>query len=101
MARFINWTQYAVTDLLTDGPQPVGIESSIPLIAPRPVLLITGDEAIEETMGPIYADAGGPTTRLWKLPDTPHTDGLKVHRTEYVTRVLGLFEESLLHGFAD
>ena len=95
-ARFINWTQYAMTDLLSDASQPAGIRTSMPLIAPRPVLLITGDESIEKTVGPIYAAAGGATTQLLMLPETPHTDGLKRHPTEYVGRVLRLFEESLL-----
>ena len=96
VARFINWTQYAATDLLSDASQPAGIEAAMPRIAPRPVLLITGGEAIEEAVGPVYADAGGPRTQLWSLPDTPHTGGLKVHRTEYVSRVIALFEKSLL-----
>ncbi|MDP9234955.1 MAG: hypothetical protein M3P01_10465 [Actinomycetota bacterium] len=72
IARFINLTQFKLTEWLSDAPQPIGIRASMPLIAPRPVLLITGREAIEKAMGPIYARAGGPTTILWQLPDTPH-----------------------------
>jgi hypothetical protein len=46
-------------------------------------------------MGPIYQRAGGPTTELWALDDTAHTQGLSSHRSQYENRVLDLFERSL------
>jgi uncharacterized protein len=95
VARAVNWIQYSAIDLLSDASQPMGIKESIATVAPRPVLLITGQEPIERTMGPIYARAGGPTTVLWSLPDTPHTDGLRLHRAEYETRVIRLFDHAL------
>jgi pimeloyl-ACP methyl ester carboxylesterase len=97
MARYINWTMYALTDVLSDASQPAGITDSIRLIAPRPVLLIAGEETVEKTVGPIYRDAGGPTTQLWMLPDTPHTGGLRHHPPDYKERVLSFFHGSLLH----
>ena len=96
MARFINWTLYALTDVLSDASQPAGITASIGLIAPRPVLLIAGEETVEKAVGPIYRDAGGPTAQLWMLSDTPHTGGLRQHPTAYRGRVLSFFHESLL-----
>jgi pimeloyl-ACP methyl ester carboxylesterase len=93
--RIVNWTQFATTELLSDAPQPEGIVSSLREISPRPVLLITGDEPVEKTMGPVYEEAGESTT-LWELPDTPHTGGLDVHPAEYTERVLTLFNNSLL-----
>jgi pimeloyl-ACP methyl ester carboxylesterase len=93
--RIVNWTQFTTTELLSDAPQPEGIVSSLRSISPRPVLLITGDEPAEKTMGPVYEEAGESTT-LWELPDTGHTDGLDVHPAEYTARVLTLFNNSLL-----
>jgi pimeloyl-ACP methyl ester carboxylesterase len=96
IARFVNWTQFAVTDLLSDAPQPAGVVASMPRIAPRPVLLIAGDVAAERSMGSIYAEAGGSTTELWMLDDTPHTDGLRVKGSDYEERVLQLFDRALV-----
>ena len=96
LARAVNWVQFSFTELLSDAPQPEGLVSALPKIAPRPVLLITANEANEHVMGPIYADAGGPTTELWELADTPHTDGLTRHRVAYVKRVLDVFDSALL-----
>ena len=96
--RSVEWTQFALTDLLSDVPPPRGVAASMPAIAPRPVLLITGEEEIESTMGPIYASVGGPTTTLWELPRTAHTDALNEHPDEYRTEVLGFFDNALLEG---
>lgn len=96
MARLINWTQYRLIEVLSDAPQPAGIVASLPEISPRPVLIISGEEAVEKEMGPIYAEAGGATTELWELRDTPHTKGLSFHRSDYTRRVLHLFKDALL-----
>ena len=94
--RIINWTQFAAVDVLSDASQPESIHRTIGRIAPRPVLLIAGDEAVEREVDPIYAAAGGSTTELWMLSDTPHTDALRVHEQEYERRVLELFRDALL-----
>jgi hypothetical protein len=96
VARFVNWTQFQSAQLLTDVEQPAGVAASMSLIAPRPVLLIAGNEPVERKMGPIYREAGGPTTQLWNLADTPHTGGLKRHASEYREHVLGFFATALL-----
>ena len=94
--RIVNWTQFAAVDVLSDASQPESIHRTIGLIAPRPVLLIAGDEAVEREIDPIYAAAGGGSTELWMLSDTPHTDGLRVHGKGYEGRVLELFGDALL-----
>jgi pimeloyl-ACP methyl ester carboxylesterase len=95
VARIVNWTQFAMVDVLSDAAQPFGVASSMMELAPRPVLLITGEEAIEKTMGPIYARAGGLTSTLWELPGTPHQAGLSEHRAAYVGRVTRFFGATL------
>ena len=96
MARFINWTQYRLTELLSDADEPAAVATSMPRIEPRSVLLIAGSPALELEIGRLYARRGGANVHLWQLPDTPHTAGLRVHRQEYVARVLGLFDAALL-----
>jgi uncharacterized protein len=98
IARFINWTQFKLTEFLSDASQPAGVQRSIARVAPRPILLITGKEVVEKAAGPIYARAGGASTTLWQLPDTPHAKGLTVHPTSYKARVLMLFGNGLLAG---
>jgi pimeloyl-ACP methyl ester carboxylesterase len=93
--RLVNWTQYTMVDVLSDASQPIGVAASMPLIAPRPVLLITGEETVEKMMGPLYARAGGPTTTLWELPGTPHTAGLREHHSAYLDRVTRFFGATL------
>lgn len=96
--RSVEWTQFMLTDLLSDVPPPEGVAASMPDIGPRPVLLITGEEKIESTMGPIYAAAGGPTTTLWELPEVAHTDAIAERPDEYRTTILGFFADALLEG---
>jgi pimeloyl-ACP methyl ester carboxylesterase len=97
LARSVNWIQFQSARLLTDVRQPAGVATSMPQIAPRPVLLIAGADPVERKMGPIYKEKGGSTTELWKLTDTPHTGGLKKHDVAYRERVLGFFDRALLN----
>jgi uncharacterized protein len=75
----------------------------MPRIAPRPVLLIAGGAGTGDEIpaNRAYRDAGGPSTRLWELPDTGHTSGLRSHpaayeqqTTTFLDRALGLKETS-------
>ncbi|HZA39934.1 MAG TPA: CocE/NonD family hydrolase [Actinomycetota bacterium] len=96
IARVVNWTQFQFAQLLTDVRQPSGVADSMPQIAPRPVLLIAGADAVERKIGPTYKEKGGSTTELWRLTDTPHTGGLNKHGAVYRERVLRFFDRALL-----
>lgn len=95
VARAVNWTQFALVDLLSDASQPPGIGETVDRIAPRPVLLISGSPPNEDEMASAFARRGGHTVEHWRLADSPHTDGLKTHRREYIDRVTSLFDEHL------
>jgi len=68
----------------------------MPRIAPRPVLLIaSGGDATEIPTARVYRERGGASTRLWELPDTPHTGGLREHPAEYERRTTGFLAQAL------
>ena len=68
----------------------------MPRIAPRPVLLIAGGgDPNEIPTNRRYVDAGGPTVRLWELPDTGHTAGLRTHPAEYERRTTAFLDRAL------
>ena len=96
VARAVNWTQFALVDLLSDAPQPSGIAETIDQVSPRPVLIISGKPAGEATMASLVARRGGLSVKHWHLGDTPHTGGLRTHPGEYIERVISLFDERLL-----
>jgi uncharacterized protein len=94
VARSVNWTN-ALVDVLSDADQPRGISKSITGISPRPALIISGKPATEAEMADLFARAGGDNVEHWHLADTPHTDGIRTHREEYIERVLSLFDQAL------
>jgi hypothetical protein len=60
------------------------------------VLLIAGGRAPDEIpANRSYRDAGGPTTRLWALPDTGHTAGLRTHPDAYEQRTTAFLDRAL------
>ena len=69
----------------------------MPRIAPRPVLLIAGAVGVpaEIPANRRYRDAGGPTVRLWELPDTSHTGGLRRHPAAYEARTTAFLDRAL------
>ena len=77
-----------------EAPSLMGI---MPRLAPRPVLLIAGGASGPEEIpaNRAYRDAGGPTTRLWELPDTGHTGGLRTHPEEYEQRTTEFLDRAL------
>jgi pimeloyl-ACP methyl ester carboxylesterase len=82
---------------MREAPSLIGL---MPRIAPRPVLLIAGglggpDEILANRD---YRSAGGPTTRLWELPDTGHTGGLRTHPAEYERRTTAFLGRALKLG---
>jgi uncharacterized protein len=79
---------------MRQAPSLIGI---MPRIAPRPVLLIAGGVGAPDEIptNRLYRDAGGPTTRLWELPDTGHTAGLRTHPAEYERRTTAFLDRVL------
>jgi fermentation-respiration switch protein FrsA (DUF1100 family) len=68
----------------------------MPRIAPRPVLLVAaGGAPAEIPANRLYRRAGGPSARLWELPDAGHTAGLRTHAAEYERRSVGFLDDAL------
>jgi pimeloyl-ACP methyl ester carboxylesterase len=89
------WVSRIVSDLLSDASPPPPHSESIAAIAPRPVLLISGQDPAEAASNRFFRDAGGPTVELWHLDDAPHTAGLRVHPAEYERRVVAFLDAAL------
>jgi uncharacterized protein len=79
---------------MREAPSLIGI---MPGIAPRPVLLIAGGIGAPDEIptNRLYRAAGGPTTRLWELPDAVHAAGLRTHSAEYERRTTAFLDRAL------
>jgi pimeloyl-ACP methyl ester carboxylesterase len=99
IARLVDSTMYRTIELLSDAPAPVPLVDAVGDIG-VPTLLIASTEATEREINRTYAAVGGDNVELWEPSDTRHTDGLKEHPEEYRSRVLELFNGSLLERSA-
>lgn len=90
------WTAGLVADLLSPAEPPRGIEEAVSLIAPRPVLLISGRGDDEAILNRAFAAAASAGTELLELPDTKHSQGIWWHTDEWSRRVLGFLDRALL-----
>jgi len=82
---------------LSDHLPPADLADLMPLIAPRPVLLIRGLEGHgDEALNRVYRAAGGPTVALWEIPRAGHTAGLRAAPDQYERKVVGFFDRALL-----
>jgi hypothetical protein len=57
------------------------------------------DTSVAGVLAIVGVDAGGPTTRLWELPDSGHTGGLRTHPAEYEQRTTAFLDRAL--GFKE
>ncbi len=71
---------------------------AIPEIAPRPVLIIHGENDAMITVTHayrLYAAVDNPRDELWVVPGAEHTRSFKVQPQEYIERVAAFFDENL------
>jgi len=62
----------------------------------RFLFIAAGNVEKESTFGGLYAAATSDRSTLWVVPGAGHTQGLSVETEEYVSRVVGFFDETLL-----
>jgi pimeloyl-ACP methyl ester carboxylesterase len=88
----------AAVALFSNGWPPPGLADLSARIAPRPLLLIYGEDGqpTERTLNPVYAEAAGPTADLWEVPGAAHIGGLEAQPADYERRVVGFFDDALL-----
>jgi fermentation-respiration switch protein FrsA (DUF1100 family) len=89
----------AQVSLLSGHRPPPNIKDLVGRIAPRPVLLIAAGKGVESEVlnKGFYAAAGEPKT-LWEIPEAGHVAGIRARPAEYERRVVGFFDEALLHA---
>jgi hypothetical protein len=81
---------------LLSGVPAISMKEQVAKIAPRPILFISAGQGDEQFINRRYCELGGPTTQLWELPDTGHTEGIFSHTKEYIQHVNTFFDENLL-----
>jgi hypothetical protein len=90
-------TETAAGTVLSDQLPPTDLADLMPLIAPRPVLLVRGMEGNrDEALNRSYQAAGGPTATLWEIPHAGHTGGISAVPAEYERRIVEFFDRALL-----
>jgi uncharacterized protein len=69
----------------------------VPAIAPRPLLLIHGeeDQLFDVENAVMLAEAAGPNAELWVLPGVTHTASYITDPAAYIDRVSGFFDRAL------
>jgi dienelactone hydrolase len=87
---------FATMRVLAAGSPPPSLKELVPRIAPRPTLLVATGTGSEQELSRIYAEAGGPTARLWELPDVAHTHGLRERPAAYEARITRFFDTALV-----
>jgi pimeloyl-ACP methyl ester carboxylesterase len=90
------WLCYAAADLMSPASPPLDLEEAVTRIAPRPLLLISGNGQTEAALNRRYAELTSPTTTLWELPDTEHTRGIWTHPDRWARRVGDFLDRTLL-----
>jgi dienelactone hydrolase len=87
----------AVAAFSNTAPPPK-LTDLVTQIAPRPTLFIWAPNGGNvEWMNPEYHRLAGPNSSIWEIPDAQHIRGLATHPQEYEKRVVGFFDEALLH----
>ena len=92
-----DWLTFGITDWITGASPPIGLRSAVVAIAPRPVLLITGTDALgdEVTAGRRLRVASPGTVSLWEVDGATHTAALATDPDGWRSRVLDFLGTAL------
>jgi pimeloyl-ACP methyl ester carboxylesterase len=88
------WLTFVLVGVLAPEARPLPLIDLVTQID-VPVLMISGAPSNERKLDPVYADAAPDVITLWPLPDSPHTQALRTHPTEYERRVISVFDGAL------
>jgi uncharacterized protein len=91
-------TRVGAIAVFSNEAPPPNLKDVVARISPRPVMLIAAPNSQhgEELNRGYYKAAREPKT-LWEIPESGHTGGLEARPREYERRVVGFFDEALLH----
>jgi pimeloyl-ACP methyl ester carboxylesterase len=94
--RVDNWLILKFLEWRTGTPAPPAVVEVIADIAPRPILLISTGQDIEQRMARYYYEQAGYPKTLWEIPETDHGGGLAARPDEYKERIVLFFDKVLL-----
>jgi pimeloyl-ACP methyl ester carboxylesterase len=80
---------------LSGERRPPSLDTLVPRISPRPLLIVSTGDAYEQTMGRVWFAAAKQPKQLYELPNAAHTRGLAAHPHEYEARVVGFLDRAL------
>ena len=75
------------------------LEELVQGVSPTPLLLIAAGRGaqMEREANRVYAEAAREPVDFWDLPDVTHTAAIRERPEEYERRVIGFFDQALLH----
>jgi fermentation-respiration switch protein FrsA (DUF1100 family) len=88
------FVKFASVSLFSGSAPPPDLETLLPRIAPRPVLLINAVHHEVDAKAPEYYAAARAPKEQWLVPRGGHTDGIDVMPAEYERRVVGFFDRA-------
>jgi hypothetical protein len=77
-------------------PGRVSPLDDLPVIRPRPVLLVHGEGEVKRTRGQAQAEAAGPAGQLWVVPGAGHGQYYSLWPVEYEKKILDFFDAAYL-----
>jgi fermentation-respiration switch protein FrsA (DUF1100 family) len=86
---------YFLLGLITAVEQPAPIREHLHEPSPRPVLLISTGQGIEQRQTEIYYEAANEPKEHWNVPEANHGGGLRARPEEYPQRVISFLETHL------
>jgi dienelactone hydrolase len=85
--------QQGLVDVLTDGPPPRTLAASAADAAPRPILLVTAGQRVDELHAASrIRRAAGANVQVWTVPGSDHTAGLRTSPQEWERRVIAFLD---------
>jgi alpha-beta hydrolase superfamily lysophospholipase len=83
-------------DRFTSADPPASLRSAVAEAAPRPVLLLTAGEVVDEAHAATWIEAGSPSSvTVVELPGAGHTDGLRTDPDLWTDTVIGFLDDAL------
>lgn len=89
------WTFLRSAERMTSAEPPPPLARLMPLITPRPVLMIAASEQPEMLLMRHLQQQAAGNSELWVAPNTSHTQALYTHPDEWSARVLSFLDNAL------
>jgi len=89
-----NWIYYRLYEFMTASKQ-ISVIEIIGKIAPRPILLIASGKR-NISFSRLFFQAANELKELWELPEAEHKAAILQDSHEYIQRVVGFFDKTLL-----